>query len=71
MGILNDEKWTSSGANRVRMAIYAKTPSNFTYKLAGGGAENNDYFYIELNQQQELPTEEGYNNRKLTNFSIV
>ena len=67
MGILNDEKWTSSGASPVRMAIYAKTPSNFTYKL-GGGAENNDYFTISLTGQDKLPSTEG--TRSQTRFII-
>ena len=33
MGILQEPKWTNDGEYPVRMAIYAKTPSNFTYKV--------------------------------------
>ena len=53
MGILQDRKWNNG--NQVRMAIYAKTPSNFTYKLIG----RENYFTITLSNQEELPTEEG------------
>ena len=46
------------------MAIYAKTPSNFTYKIFNGG----NYFEINLARQDALPTEEGV--RSKTVFCI-
>ena len=61
MGILSQAPWNGSA----NVSVYAKAPSGFTYKLG------NNYFSIVLNGGQELPTKEGYNNRKLTNFSIA
>lgn len=55
MGILKDPKWTNDGSEPVRMAIYAKTPTNFTYKVFDGDT----YFLITLSSQDNLPEEEG------------
>lgn len=70
MGILKDPKWAGwnevlgSGKKSVKMAIYAKTPSNFTYKIFNGDS----YFKINLASQDALPTEEGV--RSKTVFCI-
>lgn len=55
MGILKDPKWTNDGSEPVKMAIYAKTPTNFTYKIFDG----DKYFLITLNSQDDLPEKEG------------
>jgi|GEM_PF-2123465 len=55
MGILKDPKWTNDGSEPVKMAIYAKTPTNFTYKIFDG----NTYFSITLSSQDKLPEKEG------------
>lgn len=55
MGILKDPKWTNDGSKPVKMAIYAKTPTNFTYKIFNGDT----YFLITLNSQDDLPEKEG------------
>ena len=55
MGILKDPKWTNDGSKQVRMAIYAKTPTNFTYKVFDG----HTYFSITLSSQDKLPEKEG------------
>lgn len=55
MGILKDPKWTNNGSKPVKMAIYAKTPTNFTYKIFDGDT----YFLITLNSQDDLPEKEG------------
>lgn len=55
MGILKDPKWTNNGSEPVKMAIYAKTPTNFTYKIFNGDT----YFSITLSNQDKLPEEEG------------
>lgn len=55
MGILKDPKWTNDGSEPVKMAIYAKTPTNFTYKVFDGDT----YFLITLASQDDLPEEEG------------
>ena len=69
MGILRDDRWAGwdetkqKGKNPVNMAIYAKTTSNFTYKLG------DDYFQIKLGGQDELPDKEG--DRSNTFFFIA
>lgn len=55
MGILQEPKWTNDGEYPVRMAIYAKTPSNFTYKVFNGDT----YLLITLASQDPLPEKEG------------
>ena len=55
MGILQEPKWTNDGEYPVRMAIYAKTPSNFTYKVFNGDT----YLLITLDSQGPLPEKEG------------
>lgn len=70
MGILKDPKWAGwnevlgRGEKPVKMAIYAKTPSNFTYKIFNGDS----YFKINLARQEKLPTKEG--DRSKTVFCI-
>ena len=63
MGILNDKKWTNEGTQPVKMAIYAKRPNNFTYKLG------NNFFEIGLGAEQDLPENE--EEKSLTVFCIL